>query len=57
MVSDERCVMYDSRVGEDVVHFLVGCGEFERDRPMLLDDVCRIVGARECWMNFGEWMR
>ena len=24
-VSDERCVMSDSRVGEDVARFLVGC--------------------------------
>ena len=30
MVSDERCVMCDSGVGEGVAHFL-GCGEFERD--------------------------
>ena len=30
MVNDERCVMCDGRVGEDVAHFLVGCGEFER---------------------------
>ena len=30
MVSDERCEMCDSGVGEDVAHFLVGCGEFER---------------------------
>ena len=29
MVSDERCVMYDSGVGKDVPHFLEGCGEFE----------------------------
>ena len=26
---DESCVMCDSRVEEDVVHFLVGCGGFE----------------------------
>ena len=30
MVSNERCVMCDSGVREDVVHFLVGCVEFER---------------------------
>ena len=57
MVSNERCVMSDSRVKEDVAHFLVGCGEFERDQLVLLDGVCRIMGARECWMNFGEWTR
>ena len=46
MVSDERCVMCDSRVREDVTHFLVDCGEFDRDWQVLLEDVCRIVGAR-----------
>ena len=35
--------MCDSRVGDDVAHFLVGW-EFERDWLVLLDDVCRIVG-------------
>ena len=49
MVSDERCVMCDSRVEEDVAHFLVCCGEL-RGRLVLLDDVCRIVGARE-WLD------
>ena len=39
--------MCDSGVAQDVAHFLVGCGEFERGRLVLLDDVCRIVGARE----------
>ena len=42
MVSDKRCVMCDNKVA----HFLVGCGEFERDRLVLLDDVHRIVVAR-----------
>ena len=40
--------------GEDVAHFLVSCGEFERYGLVLLDDVCRIVGARE-WL--GEFWR
>ena len=31
--------MCDSGVGEDVAHFLVGW-KFERDRLVLLDDVC-----------------
>ena len=31
--------MCDSGVREDVAHFLVGGGEFERDRLVLLDDV------------------
>ena len=37
-----------------MAHFLVGCGEFERDRLVMLDDLCRIVGTREGWMNFVE---
>ena len=49
MVSNKRCVICDSRVGEDVVYFLMGCGEFERDRQVQLDDVGRIVRA-------GEWL-
>ena len=46
-MGDERCVMYDSGVGEDVAYLLVGCGKFERDRQVLLDDMCRIMWARE----------
>ena len=45
MVSDERRVICDSGVGEDVAHFLVSCGEFEGDRLVLLDD--QNCGARE----------
>ena len=44
--------MCDSGVGEDIAHFLVGCGEFERDGLVLLEDVCRIVGARELLDEF-----
>ena len=50
VASDERCVMCDSGVGEDVTHFMVGCGGFERDWLMLLDDMCIIVGARK-WLD------
>ena len=62
MVSDERYVTCDRGVGEDVtiLHLLVGCEEFERDRLLQLDDVYRIVGgggAESVWMNFGEWMK
>ena len=49
MISDERCAICD-RVGEDVSHFLEACGEFERYWLVLLDEVCRIVGARE-WLD------
>ena len=47
MVSEERYVICDSRIGEDVARFLVNCGEFERNRQLLLEDLCRIVGTRE----------
>ena len=60
IVSDKRCVMCDSGVGEGVVHFLMGCGGFEKYQLMLLENVCRILGARECLDEFwrvdrGEW--
>ena len=35
IVSDERCEMCDSGVGEDMAHLLVSSGEFERDRVVL----------------------
>ena len=49
MVNDERCVVCHSRVGKKRF-ILVGCGELERYRQVLLDDVCRIVWARE-WLD------
>ena len=41
-----------SRAGEDMSHFLVVCGEFERDRQVLLDEdeECRILGA-SVWLD------
>ena len=48
-VSNERCAICDSGVGEDAAHLLVGSGELERDGQVQLDNVCRIVGA-------GEWL-
>ena len=53
----ERCVMGESGVGEDVSHILVGFGEFERDRLVLLDDMVELWGSESGWMNFGEWTR
>ena len=50
MVSVERCVMCDSGVGECLANLLVGCGGFERDRLVVLDDVYIIVGTRE-WLD------
>ena len=35
-----------------MARFLVGCGEFERNWLVVLDDVCIIVGARECLDEF-----
>ena len=49
MIIDERCVMCEGGVGEDVEHLLVTCGEFERDCWVQVDEVSRIVGA-------GEWL-
>ena len=57
MGSDDRCVMSDNGVGEYVAHFLVGCEEFEGDRLVLLDDVCKIVVGGSGWMNFGKWTK
>ena len=44
--------MWDSGVWQDEAQFLVGCGEFGRDRQVLLDDVYRIVGDRELLDEF-----
>ena len=52
MVSDKMCVICDNGVREDVADFLVDCGGFERDRLVLLDDVCRIMGTRESLDEF-----
>ena len=43
--------MCDGGVGEDVSHFLVGCGEFERDRLVLLDWE-ELWGPVSGWMDF-----
>ena len=50
-IIDERCVMCESGVGEDVEHLLVTCGEFERDRQVLEDEVSRIVVGAEEWLE------
>ena len=44
---DKRCVMCDSGAEEDIAHFLVGCGEYQSFRLLLLGDVRRIAGSRE----------
>ena len=41
-------------VGEDVFHFLVGCGEFERDQLVLLMMCAELWGPESGWMHFGE---
>ena len=53
MIRDERYVMCDSSV-DNVVHFLVVCGEFKRDRHTLVDEVLRIMEAGD--MNLGKWV-
>ena len=54
MIIDERCVMCESSVGEDVEPLLVMCREFERDRWVLADEVSRIVGAGEQLEEYGR---
>ena len=57
MVSDERYVICDSGAGEDVNHFLVGCGKFERERLVVLLLCAELWGPENNWVNFGEWTR
>ena len=45
MVIDEKCGKCDSRVGEDVAHFQLSYGEFDRDQQVVLENVCRIMRA------------
>ena len=56
-ITDERCVICESGAGEDVEHLLVTCGEFERDRWVLTDEVSRIVGAGEWLEEYGRVCR
>ena len=44
-----RGVICESGAEGNVEHLLVMCGEYERDRWVLVDEVSRIVGA-------GEWL-
>ena len=46
MVSDWRCVICNNQAEENVAHFPMGCGEFEKDRLVQLDDLSRILGTR-----------
>ena len=39
--------MCESGAGEDVEHLLVMCGEFERNRWVLVNKVSRVAGAGE----------
>ena len=45
MIIGERCVMCASGVGEDVEYLLMMCGEFERDRWVMADEVIRVAGG------------
>ena len=54
MNRDGKCVMCDSGVEENVVNFLVVCGEFESDRHALVDEVYRIMWAGEWLDEFGN---
>ena len=46
--------MCESSVGEDVEHLLVTCGEFERDRCVVADEVSIIIGTGECLEEYGR---
>ena len=54
MTTDERCVMGESGVGEDVEHLLVKCVEVKRNRWILMDEVSRIIGAGEWLEEYGR---
>ena len=47
IIIEKRCVMCESGVGEDVEHVVVTCGEFGRDRCIVVDEVSRILGVEE----------
>ena len=50
MCIDDRCVLCDSGVVEDLVHFLSVCEEFREDRRLLLVAIENIAGA-------GAWVK
>ena len=54
MIKDERYVMCESGAGEDVEHLMEICGEFERERWVLVDEVSRIAGAEEWMVEYGR---
>ena len=45
MIIDVRCVMCERGAGGDVEHILMTCGELERVKWALADEVNRIIGA------------
>ena len=45
--------MCDSGIEEDVAHFLVGCGEFERVAAGQMS-CAELCGLESGWMNFRE---
>ena len=45
--------MCESGAGEDVEHLLVMCGEFGRDRWVLVDEVSRVVETGETLEEYG----
>ena len=52
LCGDDRCVLCDEGLVEDIAHFLVECKEFEEGRRVLLEEVGNIKGA-EGWVE--EW--
>ena len=39
----------------DVAHFLLGCGEFEREIAGAVGRCVQNVGPESVWMNSGDW--
>ena len=62
MITDARCVIYETDAGEDAENLLLICGKFERDRWVLADEASKILGwrnmdegaKRERWLALGK---
>ena len=53
MISDEMCVICDSRVEEDMAHFRVGCGDLRKISWCCWMMCAELWGLESGWMNFG----
>ena len=53
--AEGRCVICDSGVGEDVAHFLVGCGDLRQIGRGCWMMWAELWGLDSSWMNFEDW--